>query len=567
MLAEVHRGLNMRRVRAVSLESELDRYLERIRFSSNLHEKQQREIASLKEDCSVQIQRAQAALRRKNETQERLQRGHQECTELSRKAKTEQLRATMLREAFEQEQTRVGVSLGRAEAFVSDLVAATEGTRRVEVEEQSLARECISALNEIHMAQARDELAAEAKVTQLRRELEAAKDALVGTQQAANGKTEDNTLAANATAKYAKVESECHSVTMELGELQRRCQGVAAIIRRRAADVNVFQRELEELRAKSDKVAKDLLVTLGKEDSVERQRLLCGRLAMLQPRLRLEEAAEAALEAAENRLTSELMDAQGCMETNVSKTCRSCTTSSDMAKQCARTFLAELEQARTELSATSMPRSESNLRFQAPLPGAGPDLEAAGLQRRLGAALAAERANYCRLQEQQLWQRLTYEVGMASSVEGSTAARAVASRLEVKALQHAESLQRCSVVLKQTEEKLEALLLQQATTSSTSAHVEVDAAEEALETRIATLYSELSSLHTSADSKDGLARQPWTSGHHDQTCDSDSGELAHLQQQLKVLHDELDIKDAEIARLDWLNSLGKEGQSMQVAIA
>jgi len=214
-----------------------------------------------------------------------------------------------------------------------------------------------------------------------------------------------------------------------------------------------------------------------------------------------------------------------------------------------------------------MPRSESNLRFQAPLPGAGPDLEAAGLQRRLGAALAAERANYCRLQEQQLWQRLTYEVGMASSVEGSTAARAVASRLEVKALQHAESLQRCSVVLKQTEEKLEALLLQQATTSSTSAHVEVDAAEEALETRIATLYSELSSLHTSADSKDGLARQPWTSGHHDQTCDSDSGELAHLQQQLKVLHDELDIKDAEIARLDCLNSLGKEGQSMQVAIA
>ena len=55
---------------------------------------------------------------------------------------------------------------------MKDLVTATEGTRQVEMKEQAVARECMQELNEIHAAQTREDLGAEAKLNQLIRELE-----------------------------------------------------------------------------------------------------------------------------------------------------------------------------------------------------------------------------------------------------------------------------------------------------------------------------------------------------------------------------------------------------------
>ncbi|CAE7729372.1 unnamed protein product, partial [Symbiodinium sp. CCMP2456] len=69
-------------------------------------------------------------------------------------AKTEQLRSIMLREAFEQEQNRVGLSLGQAEAYVHDQAMETEATRRVEAEEMQVSRQHVATLNQIHAAKA-----------------------------------------------------------------------------------------------------------------------------------------------------------------------------------------------------------------------------------------------------------------------------------------------------------------------------------------------------------------------------------------------------------------------------
>lgn len=63
-------------------------------------------------------------------------------------------------------------STWEAESYVKDLVTATEGTRQVEMKEQAVARECMQELNEIHAAQTREDLGAEAKLNQLIRELE-----------------------------------------------------------------------------------------------------------------------------------------------------------------------------------------------------------------------------------------------------------------------------------------------------------------------------------------------------------------------------------------------------------
>ena len=52
----------------------------------------------------------------------------------------------------------VGLTVSQAEAYVNDLAAASEGTRRVEVEEQAVARRCVASLNELHSAIAREEM-------------------------------------------------------------------------------------------------------------------------------------------------------------------------------------------------------------------------------------------------------------------------------------------------------------------------------------------------------------------------------------------------------------------------
>jgi len=454
--AELHRGLNLKRVQAVSLEAELDRCLDRIRFSFGVKERQHREIARLREDCKVQAQRAQAARQQREDTREKLQQASQESAELTRKAQTEQLRAVMLREAFEQEQMRVGVSLGRAEAFVCDLVAATEGTRRVEVEEQSLARECVSALSELQSARARDELETEARVLQLKRELETLKA----------GAPLDDAAAVRATATYAKLESERHAATMELGEVRRRFHGAAAITRRRAADVSVFQRELDALKERSQKVASELSTSLSRDVDPERKRLSHGRVAALKPRLRLEEAAEVALQTAEARVAGELAEAGSHSRW---------TASSKLAQRCSESLTGELEQVRAELSDAQAARHPSTTEPEAPLV----NLEAAALQRKVGLALAAERAHHCRLQEELLQERLSRGANQAlqsqMAVLANSKSRPVAAggsslasgaaplsppaplreaQLELQMERQTGELQRCASALRHAQEAL-----------------------------------------------------------------------------------------------------------------
>lgn len=152
------------------------------------------------------------------EAREKLETAQQESAEWGRRAKTEQLRAVMLREAFEQEQVRINHSLNRAEGFVNELAAATESTRREE-----------------------------AKLCQLRRDLYAAKVELANAEQAAFvARPEDiDALAARAAADYAKVESERHAEAAQLTETRWKLHTAASNARRRAADVCALQRDLQ----------------------------------------------------------------------------------------------------------------------------------------------------------------------------------------------------------------------------------------------------------------------------------------------------------------------------------
>lgn len=383
------------------IQAEIDRLLERLRSNASVFEKQQRELMALKEECSLQTQRAQAAFRRRDEAREKLDLGQQESSELSRQAKTEQLRALMLREAFEQEQARVGVSLGRAEAYVSDLIAATEGTRRIEVEEQAVARECITALNEIHSAQAREELQAEAKLAQLMRELQAAKDTLVTSEQTSKRP--------EAASESQLLQAKVQDATAQLAELRRRSFGAASIIRRRAADAAIVQREIQALKTRSEMLSRELKATQTR-DGLRGATLASGSSALgnLISRLHIEEAAEAALQVAEARLEGELVEAQlGSVSTcgEPIEMQRRDRASEELAQRCIERFSAELQEVRSELSAASMPKA-----IRSPAPNnLGSDLAAAGLQRRVGIALAAEFETKVRLEEERLQHELIAE--------------------------------------------------------------------------------------------------------------------------------------------------------------
>jgi len=111
------------------------------------------------------------ALRQWNESQEELEECIEEHDLLVRYSEAEMLRVMMLREAFDQEQIRVGESLHEAELCVRDLVTATEDTRNAESEEQHVAQECARALNYIRTAQAKQDLEANVKIAQLHTEL------------------------------------------------------------------------------------------------------------------------------------------------------------------------------------------------------------------------------------------------------------------------------------------------------------------------------------------------------------------------------------------------------------
>lgn len=390
---------------SMSWEAQLDRQLEKIRAHVSVSERHQLEIATLRQDFDGQARRAKEAVQRKTIEQDLLQKGRQECSELARKARTEQLRVVMLREAFEQEQTRVGESLGRAESFVCDLVAATEGTRKVEVEEQSLARECVSALSEIHAAEARDELATEARLAQARQELNTAEAAL------ANGVGKNPMMGTqaeglSAAAAYAKVESERHSATLSLNEERRRCQGAKEIARRCAATEDTLRKELEMAREKSKAIGKLLVAALNPDGkSSKGQRSAPGRAAaILAPRLHLEEQNEEALSTAEARLRGELEQMQRGGGTS-SGGVRRRTNAANRARECSTSLSTELAQVKAELTDSNSIGVTGRSRSPQPGQQADPDwrldLEAAGLQRKIGKVLAAERQSYCLLLEMQ----------------------------------------------------------------------------------------------------------------------------------------------------------------------
>ncbi|CAJ1460188.1 unnamed protein product [Effrenium voratum] len=351
-------------------------------------QQQEIEIAALRDDLALHTQRVEAASQRLRETQDKLEEAQQENAELSRQAKTEQLRSTMLREAFEQEQTRVGLSLGHAEAQVSDLAAATEGTRRIEVEEQAVARECVTALNEIHAAQAREELATEARLTQLLHELGLAKAAAAETKTAGDDQV--------------------------VAEFRRRSQEHAAVVRRRVQDAQTFRRKLQEVQQQAADVSHRLAQKEGmggrsalawhlwsmfprcSEHIWPGLRRLCTEAnANLSTRLRLEEAEEATLQVAEARLQGELADARA--GSFAVEDFDSYEDLLENGKRHASALAEELEVLRSELSAFSAaPRNAD----------AGDDLMAAGLQRRVGSTLAAQRESQCLLQEEKLKKQL-----------------------------------------------------------------------------------------------------------------------------------------------------------------
>lgn len=450
-LAEVHRRLNMRRVHAVSLEAELSHCADRFTFSSSIFEKQQREMVALREDSAQQASSSELAAVNRDRLREELQAAQELSSELARRLKTEQLRSMMLREAFEQEQSRVGDSLGQAEAWLGDLVAATEGTRRMEVEEQALARECVAALNELHGVQVRDEVAADAKMAQLRCELDDVRSALAKAKHQPHAQQVDDASAAvRATATYAKIEAERYAVATQLGETRRKCLGAAAGARRQAADFAVVRRELVALQGRAAKVAQELCAAptlLGHEEfSASRRSESLGlgggggggeaaaalRLRTLRPRLHLEEETVAALQGAAERLSAELRIVQdqsvsgngsvggpsvansaAAAELAAADVERQGAISAAAAERCAGGFRRELEAVRAELSgaaAGALPSSSPLLTppntasvGHSPSPPVellGRDLAAAALQRRVGAAFASERETQCRLQEE-----------------------------------------------------------------------------------------------------------------------------------------------------------------------
>jgi len=259
-----------------------------------------------------------------------------------------------------------------------------------------------------------------------------------------------------ASSAHAKLESERHAVTMELAEVRRKSQGAAALVRNRAADASVFMREICVLGSKSQEVARLLSGSHSKEDVGDR-RLLTGRIATLQPRLSLEEAAEAALRMSEARIASELAELRrgdkplgtGRIDVRLRSAA-----SAKLAQQCADSWAAELKGVRVELSHSSAAIG----RGAPPDPPKAPwaDLEAAGLQRQVGLALAAEREHRCKLHEEVLQERLNAEANQ--SLQDHISQYETTDRPTEQELgPHNGDLQRCVAALWQAQETLEAL--------------------------------------------------------------------------------------------------------------
>jgi len=362
------------------VKAQVDRDFVKLQDQASLIQQQARDVNALQDNAVLQLARCEAVQQRLEEAEEKLEEAQQENAELLRQHKTEELRATMLREAFEQEQNRVGVSLGQAESYVKDLVTATEGTRQVEMKEQAVARECMQELNEIHAAQTREDLGAEAKLNQLIRELELAKSDYAACTSVTSSTTALDSAKQSETAEYRRNWAEC-----------------SAVCRRRMADAQVCRRKWQEIQQRADMVNRDLA---QHEHGPYRPRDGAPSEVSVLTRLRLEAAEEAQQKAEEARLESELMEAEkGSFKQDASKNYQALL---DGGHWQLNELQLELEQLRLQLSAAPPVPA---------MPGRAPstpadNLMAAGLQRRVGVSLAAGRQSQCLLQEEQLKRQL-----------------------------------------------------------------------------------------------------------------------------------------------------------------
>jgi len=361
-------------------KAQVDRDFVKLQDQASLIQQQAGDVNALQDNAALQLARCEAVQQRLEEAEEKLEEAQQENAELLRQHKTEELRATMLREAFEQEQNRVGVSLGQAESYVKDLVTATEGTRQVEMKEQAVARECMQELNEIHAAQTREDLGAEAKLNQLIRELELAKSDYAASTSVTASTTALDSAKQSETAEYRRSWAEC-----------------SAVCRRRMADAQVCRRKWQEIQQRAEMVNRDLA---QHEHGPYRPRDGAPSEVSVLTRLRLEEAEEAQQKAEEARLESELMEAEkGSFKQDASKNYQALL---EGGHRQLKDLQLELEQLRLQLSAAPPVPA---------MPGRAPstpadNLMAAGLQRRVGVSLAAGRQSQCLLQEEQLKRQL-----------------------------------------------------------------------------------------------------------------------------------------------------------------
>jgi len=374
---------------AAKIQDELDKLVVKQRSAVDFIQQNKVEITWLREAVEFQGSRHRAEAQRRLENQEKLEELDQRVEDLTRQAKTEQLRSIMLREAFEQEQNRVGLSLGQAEAFVHDQAMETEVTRRVEAEEMQVSRQHVTTLNQIHAAKDREELAAEAKIAQLRRELEAVK--LGGSEARPNLLSNGNNFAGN--------EDDRQAALVQLTEVRRRNQASAAQVRRSATDVQMFQRQIRELQQREAAVNQDLA-----QQKVPGKRST-SKASNVSARIHLEEAAESALRVVEARLQSELADAQVCSPSREGHQQFSNRETQLLAhaQNAVDELTEELGRARGELTAAAAPGPRSG--DAAP----GDDLVAAGLQRRTGMILAAKGETDFYLKEELLRQQFVKE--------------------------------------------------------------------------------------------------------------------------------------------------------------
>jgi len=116
---------------------------------------------------------------------------------------------------------------------------------------------------------------------------------------------------------------------------------------------------------------------------------------------------------AEARLEGELGDARlGMMDEDPSSPAHSVThgkRSLQQAGLCQARFADELDEVRVRLSAASVPTGAPNAQSWPGSGSIGDDLAAAGLQRRVGLALAAAQESLCRLEEERLQKDMAVE--------------------------------------------------------------------------------------------------------------------------------------------------------------